>query len=225
MKNFLLFTFVLLSYSISAQDFEVTPNPIVDWEVVSDTEVVGKAKVKNNSTVLKQYVWERTVMNDCNNDQTWFCDPNLCYIPSVSTQTFALEPGAEGPFELHATFTDMEHRDLVVQIKVYEAGNETNVIDAMYEFVSGNCIGVDVKDVELKDIKLFPNPATDYFTLTSIGNVRDVIIHNIIGTPLKQYIAEEGAHYSISDLPSGVYMVQLVDTDGNNVGSKRVYKH
>ncbi len=223
MKNFLLFALLFFSYTISAQ-LEVTPNPIVEWEVVSGTEIVGKAKVKNTSNVVKEYTWERTVLDNCNNDQTWFCDPNLCYIPSVSTQVFTLDPGAEGPFELHATFNDPDNRDLVVQIKVYETNNADIVVDAMYEFESGNCIGVNVDEVELKDIKLFPNPTTDHFTLTNVIGVQNVIIHNIIGTPLKQYIAQENATYSISDLPAGVYMVLLNDANGNNIGSKRVFK-
>lgn len=223
MKNILLVAFILSTYSISAQ-IEVTPNPIVDWEVVSDTEIVGKAKIKNTSNETKEYTWERTVMTNCNNNQTWFCDPNVCYTPQVSTQSFSLNPGEEGPFELHATFSDPTDRTLSVEIKVYETANGANELNAMYEFESGSCTPVDIEEVVLQDIKLFPNPTADNFTLTNIGSVQTVIVHNIIGAPLKQYLAEENASYSISDLPAGVYMVQLVDNIGNNVGTKRVFK-
>ena len=223
MKNFLLLAFICLSYTISAQDVVVSPNPVHDWETVDDMEIIGDAVIKNESNVEKTYTWERTVICESGNIQTWFCDPNLCYLPSVSTQQFTLAPGAEGPFQLHANFSTTDNRALTVEIKVYENGNEANVVNAMYEL--NDCAAItSIEDVELSEIKLFPNPTIDNFSLTNIGNIQNLIIHNIIGTPLKQYLAEENASYSISDLPAGIYMVQLMDVNGNNVGTKRVFK-
>ena len=222
MKNILLLAFIALSYTINAQDIVITPNPVMEWETISETELLGDATFKNDSNVDKTYTWTRTVMCETGNLQNWFCDPVFCYIPSVSTQTFTLGAGEEGPFQLHATFASPEDRAITVQIRVVEVGNETNAVDMMYELNS--CVISSTDDVEINEVKLFPNPTRDQFTLTNVGNIQDVIIHNIIGSPVKQYLAEEGANYSIGDLPVGVYMVQLIDANGNNIGSKRVFK-
>lgn len=223
MKNFLLLAFICLTVNISAQDIVVTPNPVHEWETESDIEILGDAVIKNESSDTKTYTWERTVICENNNIDTWFCDPNVCYTPAVSTQMFTLAPGEEGPFQLHANFTSTEDRALTVQIKVYENGNEGNVVDVMYEL--NDCAAItSIEDVKISEINLFPNPTTDNFTLTNIDGVQDVIINNIIGTPLKQYVAEENGIYSMGDLPAGIYMVQLIDANGKNIGSKRVFK-
>ena len=220
MKFFIILAFISLTYTLTAQDIEVTPNPVHDWETIDEAEILGDAVIKNNSAEVKTYTWERTVISNVNNIDTWFCDPNVCYTPATNSASFTLNPGEEGPFQLHANFTS-EERALKVQIKVYENGNETNFVDAIYE-LELEVVGTET--VAINEIKLFPNPTTDHFTLTNIGNVKTLVIHNIIGAPLKQYLAEENASYSISDLPEGVYMVQLIDTDGNNVGNKRIFK-
>lgn len=224
MKNFILFALIFFAANVTAQDFSVTPNPTVDFEIVNDGEVVGKAVIKNESSLTKEYIWERTVVSGCNNDLTWFCDPNLCYIPSVSTQTFQLEAGGEGPFELHATFSSPDQRELVVQIKVYEVGNESNVIDAMYEYTFNSCTTSTFDEAEISKIDLFPNPTTDNFTLTNVEKVDNIVIHNLLGSPLKQYLVTENTTYDIADLPSGVYLVQLYSNEGEVIGTKKVYK-
>ena len=221
MKNFLLFAFIFCNLTLFAQDMSVTPNPVYDFVIEDDTALYGHATFKNNSTVEKSYMWERTVLCGENVQETWFCDPFNCYLPNIGAKDFTLAAGEEGQFDFHARFTSVDDRALNALIKVYEIGNETNTLDVIYEY---NSCAVGTNDLAINEIKLFPNPTTDHFTLTNIGSVKDVIIHNIIGAPVKQYLAEENASYSIGDLPAGVYMVQLSDANENNVGTKRVFK-
>ncbi len=73
-------------------------------------------------------------------------------------------------------------------------------------------------------IKIFPNPATDYFELSQSEKVSQVVVFNLVGKELKRFDANDGQRYNISDLPKGLYLVQLVDRSGQTIVTQRVSK-
>lgn len=224
MKIFLRFALLFFSFNnLSAQDIIVNPNPIIEWETLGNSEILGQAIIRNDSNEEKTYVWERTILCENGINQTWFCDPSACYIPDVIDGQFTLFPGAEGPFEFHATFSAPANNMILAQIKIYESDSEENILEVNYEFNSSECT-VSTENEALKNINLFPNPTKDHFTLTNIQNVKHLIIYNNIGTPLKQYTAEEEGNYNIRYLPPGIYTIQLLNKKGNNIGIKRLSK-
>ncbi len=81
------------------------------------------------------------------------------------------------------------------------------------------------KDVFQKnDIKIYPNPAFNFIGLNEISSVNTIIIYNLVGRKMKNFIAEKGKKYFIADLPKGMYLVQLLGRDGKVVTTQRMSK-
>jgi hypothetical protein len=73
-------------------------------------------------------------------------------------------------------------------------------------------------------IKIFPNPATDYIELSQNDKVAKVVVFNLVGKELKRFDAADGQRYNISELPKGLYLVQLLDKGGQTIVTQRVSK-
>lgn len=59
-----------------------------------------------------------------------------------------------------------------------------------------------------RSIKIFPNPATDYFLINSNGEkIEGIEVCNIVGSTVKNYNVSD--LYSISDLARGLYLVKI----------------
>ena len=74
------------------------------------------------------------------------------------------------------------------------------------------------------DIKIFPNPATDYIGLSNSQKVQQVRIYNLVGRQMKDFKAIQGQKYYVGDLPRGMYLVQLIDSNKRVIVTKRVNK-
>lgn len=73
-------------------------------------------------------------------------------------------------------------------------------------------------------IKIFPNPASDYIELTDNEKVSRIVVFNLVGKEMKRFDAVNGQRYNISELPKGLYLVQLVDKTGQTIVTQRVSK-
>jgi len=75
------------------------------------------------------------------------------------------------------------------------------------------------------DIRVYPNPAIDYFMITENEDVRKVWIYNILGKRVKTYDVEStGMKFDIRDLPRGMYIVRLVNSNEELVMTTRINK-
>ncbi len=75
------------------------------------------------------------------------------------------------------------------------------------------------------EIKVYPNPATDYIGLSEAKEVKRIVIINLVGRQMKTFqVGGEGARYYVGDLPRGMYLVQLLDAQKEVVTTKRVSK-
>lgn len=73
-------------------------------------------------------------------------------------------------------------------------------------------------------IKIFPNPATEYIELSQNDKVARIIVFNLVGKELKRFEATDGQRYNISELPKGLYLVQLLDKNDQTIVTQRVSK-
>ena len=72
------------------------------------------------------------------------------------------------------------------------------------------------------EIKVAPNPAIDYFTVTSNVSYNKIILYNLIGKAVKSYYPEVDSNYNLSDLPGGIYILRFLDN--NNQVIKTIKK-
>ncbi|MEM9885336.1 MAG: T9SS type A sorting domain-containing protein [Bacteroidota bacterium] len=76
------------------------------------------------------------------------------------------------------------------------------------------------------DIKIYPNPATDYIAFQNPeGRVQEVVFFNLVGRAIRRLPASSGKNmYDVTDLSRGMYLIQLVDVKGKVITTKRINK-
>jgi len=74
------------------------------------------------------------------------------------------------------------------------------------------------------EIKVAPNPAIDYFTVTSNVSYNKIILYNLIGKAVKSYYPEVDSNYNLSDLPGGIYILRFLDNNNQVIKTIKLYK-
>ncbi len=70
----------------------------------------------------------------------------------------------------------------------------------------------------MSDISIFPNPTTDYFTIKKLSatiDIKGLTIRDITGKVIKTVKPTYINHYSIADLTTGMYIVEIATQEGN----------
>lgn len=72
-------------------------------------------------------------------------------------------------------------------------------------------------------LKVFPNPATEYFQLTDENDTVDMInIYNIVGKKMKTFEVEDDKKYYLDQFPKGMYLVQLIGHNNKIISTQRL---
>ncbi|MCZ2338502.1 MAG: T9SS type A sorting domain-containing protein, partial [Chitinophagales bacterium] len=81
-----------------------------------------------------------------------------------------------------------------------------------------------VNDYLTEDIKVFPNPTTDYFQINNGVNVKKVIIYNMFGKEIRVANNYTNTLHDVTDLKSGMYIVKMLDDRNKVVKSIKLQK-
>lgn len=73
-----------------------------------------------------------------------------------------------------------------------------------------------------KNLQVYPNPVAKNFTIKNIGE-SVVYIYSLNGALVKQFQISGNAQVDVSDLPNGVYVLKLENTD--RIKITRIIKH
>ncbi len=99
---------------------------------------------------------------------------------------------------------------------------------AIFVFASFALFGQSNSDVPGNapvKIAVYPNPATNFISINKDENVRDISIFNLVGRKLKTFEnVEKDEHYDVSDLPNGMYLVQVIDDNKKIITTQRISK-
>jgi hypothetical protein len=75
------------------------------------------------------------------------------------------------------------------------------------------------------DISVFPNPATEFIQVRDqSGNANSVDVYTLVGRKVRSFEFNDGQQYQVSDLPRGLYLVQVVDRAGNVITTQKINK-
>lgn len=75
-----------------------------------------------------------------------------------------------------------------------------------------------------EDLRIFPNPVSTTFEIGHSVRVKDVLVINMVGREVKAFDFGIKKKYDITDLPQGMYLVQLKDADDKVIHTQRVKK-
>ena len=118
MKNFKLFVLAILSIGLFAiascgtddegdpvaptgPSFTITDITLAATGRVTDTEVVGKVKIVNNTDAVLELMWERADVTVPSGWTTAICDHNLCYGAGIGTRELQLTANQEIELKLN----------------------------------------------------------------------------------------------------------------------------
>ncbi len=75
---------------------------------------------------------------------------------------------------------------------------------------------------------LYPNPATDFFALDEVsaqtGEARTLHLYNLLGQRIRSFRVEKEQRYNIADLPTGLYLIQILDAKNHIITTRRMHK-
>lgn len=81
------------------------------------------------------------------------------------------------------------------------------------------------KTIRTEKINLYPNPATDQFTINiQSQTVKYITINNIIGKELKKIVSPANNTFNVGDLKRGVYIVRIFDERDELIKALRLSK-
>lgn len=214
----------LLGTAVSAQNITLTPASVTTNPTPAETDVHGTLVLHNPAASAKTFKWERTVSSISPGGQTQVCDPNACYLPSVSSKQFTLAAGGNANMQVHFLNFSGVTGCATVSLKITEVGNDANTVTGTYLF---NDCALVLSDEEAlaANIRLFPNPTTDAFTLEGIDNVDVVRVFGMDGREVKQFQAQPNSSYSVAELTVGNYIIVLQDRAGKAVKSMELRKN
>ena len=238
MKQAILSIFcVLYTFALRAQVvFEVNPNSFestfaVDLSNLNDPQVCY-ARVKNTSGQKKSLRWAIDVAEAPKGWKFSVCDQNNCYYTFNTTNVnlsdgypnmpVILMPGDTSRLLLNV-FHAGTSGTAEVRLNLYDLSAPSFILNSI-------CYNVTIKEAtplteaERNRLRIYPNPVSDYMTLTNNNFVKQLWISNILGKRVKIFDTISNGKYDISDLPDGMYLVSMVDGSQKIVKTVRISK-
>lgn len=80
------------------------------------------------------------------------------------------------------------------------------------------------QDKELVELSIYPNPASEYFTLNTNQLVKRISINTIVGKEVKVLYTNDENKYDLSDLRKGIYVVRIFGNDDSLIKALRLSK-
>ncbi|MCK5906583.1 MAG: T9SS type A sorting domain-containing protein, partial [Flavobacteriales bacterium] len=90
-------------------------------------------------------------------------------------------------------------------------------------YLEDNNLANENFDGNFKDVEVYPNPASDYFTIVTNEKIEFSLINNLGQVIISKPLSGK-SKVDISNLNSGIYFIQLIDKNGNNNTRKFIIK-
>jgi len=111
---------------------------------------------------------------------------------------------------LHLIFFSLLFFQLPAQVsQVLDATDPVTTVAATYDTRSESVF--DANTISKPNIKIYPNPTSQYISTMDGTDVDQLIVYNIVGRPVKTFKANYVNQYDVSQLPIGIYLVRLLD--------------
>ncbi len=231
---FLLFIF--LTFQVQAQaGLVVGPNPYIETFLVDfsnpNAQAIAQGYFINTSGKTMNVKWELVVPStDCPKEWGYqVCDKNDSYKYGSASKIggpvgvpVKLAPGDTSMLELHLK-PNAVSGCCRPSIQLRSVDDPANILaTAGYDV----CVEKDTNASRRKEtaLRVFPNPATNYLSLTDNDRIKKIWISNILGKRVKSFSTLNGSRYDVADLPDGIYLVSMVDEYNKVVKTVRISK-
>ncbi|MCC6725978.1 MAG: T9SS type A sorting domain-containing protein [Saprospiraceae bacterium] len=199
------------------------------------TELVAHATITNTSNQNIKVKWQLDLSGtEC--PSTWqyaICDTNACYSFGVFSNINSPNPGPNAPVNLKPN--DVSRIDIHIRptgtegccspvVKFTEVtGGAIDLGSATFEVCITPLSSVKDQSPYL-NIQAFPNPTTGHFSLTDNPFVKQIAVYNLFGQKVCHYQHTNGATHDFNNAPAGLYLVNLLDENGEMLKTIRMTK-
>ena len=197
----------------SAQSFSLGNTEV--WTIANQNQpdVEAHTTIQNLMNTPQTFRWERIVVNMTPGCASRVCDINVCYIASVSSKLFTLGANSGGPLIMHFDNPDsIAGASAIIRLKVTNANLTTDTASVVFLYTS-DLSGTKDK-LPVANVKLFPNPTSDYFQLENAEAVSRIRVFALDGRNVAEFAATPGQQYSLANLSTGTYLLALEDKAG-----------
>lgn len=218
MKKILTIICLAIAQFVCAQNgsaFEVHPNPIDTMTTPDTFDSVAKGKISNVSGDTVRLRWQRTQVYLSPGISSAVCDPVTCWDTIVSSKVFILGKDSSGQMTVHFynQFYDPAPGQAgsgIVRLKITNLDNPADTLTVLYSFstITGT------NELSVANVRLFPNPTTDRFTLENAADVALMRLYTMDGREVARFEPNAENSYSIANQPVGSYVLSLEDKFG-----------
>ena len=209
----LLFTFfyalAFLSFASAQVRYTLTPNPASGTGTIDQADAEVDAEIHNLTGQTLQLHWVRNVISLTPGCETAVCDAVTCYSRTTSSHNFNLYGDTTRPFIVHF-YNNGAPCAGIVHVKVTNNNDPADSVNVVFLFNQNSA----VKDLPTPNVKLYPNPVTEYFSLEHAENVAVIRVFTIEGREVIRYNVTERNYYSLQGQAAGNYIIALEDKNG-----------
>lgn len=211
MKNKLLSTIFILTFMTAlGQNYKISPSKTVSVSAPYNDTSKFEIYLENISNTTITINWELVSNKLVAGWNIFICDNVSCCqgVPQKGTLPY-IDPGIEVYLALNVDPKTIPGNG-ILKLYVYEEGNSTNG-DTLTWIVNSSPTGVNELPLN-PDIKIYPNPSTGLFTVTSQkNNIFTVAVLNYMGKLLKTYDnIEEKTKIDLSSFDKGIYLLKII---------------
>ena len=227
MRNLLITACLLFAGTLSAQlSIEIDPPTIHGQGSVDENDIEVHVTITNTSDTKVDLLWTRHEVEKPDVWWTWICDLNACYAFDIgkapSSRVNTLSRGESMEFQVHAKAFGVAGF-AQINVDIYDASDTTNILGTVEAtFEAGTSSTDDL--AELADLRVYPNPTTDYFRIYKSEKVEYIEVYNIVGKQVLTFNATRDGHYDVSAIPEGMYLVRLLDRQNAVLKTVRLSK-
>ena len=210
---FFLMSLVGFSQTISFEKalVEQPANPAVE-------DIPAFNSIINSSNQPIRARWIREVNDLPNGWKSSICDSEPCNQSRIDSADFTIPANSSKQITPHI-FPNGTSGDAQITVRVIDIDDRSNNAVATFSFPMIS----SVKDPFSSGPRLYPNPATDEFSILSDVSITEITVTNMLGKLLRVFPGHAAA-YDVSDLPNGIYLVSMKDAYGRIIKTLRFSK-
>lgn len=224
-RNLLLLFLVMFGFGLSAQ--LTVPEGTQASSSTDDTtfDFNHHFPVKNETNEQINAYWEIILDDDFPAEwETYLCDKNLCYTQFVrncpANMVNEFLPGDESEWMFHVLPKGVVGEGTAC-IRIFYPDNDSTFVDHCVDF---SLTANDVKDIDLSQVSLYPNPTSDLFQIKSDEYVKAIGVYNVVGKQVAEMRHIAGQTHNIEYLKKGMYLVRLMDETGQIIKTMKLSK-
>ncbi|MFK7932082.1 MAG: T9SS type A sorting domain-containing protein [Saprospiraceae bacterium] len=193
---------------------------------------IAKGKITNVSNETINVKWARVFTEGPEEWDSQTCDFNSCWAPVVVSnidealelnEPLILAPGDTSNMDVYVNPNFVGGMG-TFEIRLSTAENPNDILTtATYNFDLSTVTSVD--DFNYNEIRVFPNPTTEYIQMDYTEGVDELVVYNLVGQPVRRFAVQNGVRYDVGDLTDGIYLLSLVNYERGIVKTLRVSKY